>query len=130
MLGQVSVKFVDCIRYKDSIKAIKEKFDAAGIATFEELESLMRAIQFGPTMNRFKEKSLSQLFTPSLLPQNALVFLFVCNMEPLSKQLFFSSEELIRGHLRRLLCSHVLDPIRAIKEAIMLQCLSADHENV
>lgn len=55
MLGQVYIKFFDRIRDKDSIKAIKEKFDTAGIATFEELESLMTAIQFGPTMNRFKE---------------------------------------------------------------------------
>jgi hypothetical protein len=93
---QVAIKIFDCALDKNSIKELKEKFEATGVLTFEELEALMAGIQFEPTMNRFKEYLCSHLVMPSLpLPE--------CCSRPvcmycgtLVEGIIYSSAELIR----------------------------------
>ena len=62
---QIALRIFDCIADKDVAKGIKEKFDATGVLTFEELESVMASIQFDPNFKRFNEYLCTHLMTPS-----------------------------------------------------------------
>ena len=63
--SQIALRIFDCIVDKDVAKVIKEKFDATGVLTFEELESVMASIQFDPYFKKFNEYLCTHLMTPS-----------------------------------------------------------------